>query len=131
MPPLDTEPPHLEGAGADAERPPPTDDTEDRPATFQPALWGKLVPLLLVIAYAIAFVVQNDRQISIDFIFADTKVSLIWEILLLLGIGVLGGVLLSQLYRHHRRREFRQRPRKKRHAVRDLGGRDEAEGKPS
>ena len=83
--------------------PPPPAEEEDRPSTWQPLLYAKIVVLLVVIAYAVAFVVQNTDQIRIDFVFSTTKVRLIWTMLLLLGIGLIGGILLSQLYRHRRR----------------------------
>lgn len=73
---------------------------------FQPRLWLILIGLLAMLVYLIAFVVKNDGSIKIDFIFFSATVSLIWEIVLMLGIGVLGGVLLSQLYR----RRGRQKP---------------------
>lgn len=72
---------------------------------WQPRLWLILVGLLAILAYVIAFVVKNDDDIEIDFVFFTATISLIWEILLMLGIGVLGGVLLSQLYRRQRRNE--------------------------
>jgi uncharacterized integral membrane protein len=68
---------------------------------FQPRLWFILVGLLAMLVYLIAFVVKNDGSIEIDFIFFTATFSLIWEIVLMFGIGVLGGVLLSQLYRRH------------------------------
>ena len=71
---------------------------------FQPRLWLILVGLLAIFSYVIAFVVKNDGSIKIDFIFFSATVSLIWEIVLMLGIGVLGGVLLSQLYRRRRQK---------------------------
>ena len=76
---------------------------EDRPSTWQPMLYLKIGLLLLVIAYAIAFVAENGQRIEIHFVFATETVRLIWAILLLLGVGVIGGMLLSQLYRHRRR----------------------------
>jgi uncharacterized integral membrane protein len=94
--------------------------------TFQPLLYAKIASLLFVVAYAIAFVVDNRRSISVDFVFATANVSLIWTILLLLAVGLVGGVLLSQLYRHRRQQQLR----KKADAVPDLGGRHEAEGEP-
>jgi uncharacterized integral membrane protein len=103
---------------------------EDRPSTWQPLLYTKIALLLLAIAYSIAFVVQNSTEIDIDFVFATAKVRLIWEILLLLAIGVVGGILLSQLYRHRRRAQLTQKSRKSRHALPDVRDRDEAEGKP-
>jgi uncharacterized integral membrane protein len=72
---------------------------------FQPRLWLILLGLLAIVAYLIAFVVKNDNSIEIHFIFFKSTVSLIWEIVLILGIGVLGGVLLSQLYRRRGRQE--------------------------
>lgn len=95
---------------------------EDR-ETFQPRLYLKLAALLFVVGYGIAFVVENDRGIDVDFVFATANVSLIWEILLLLGLGVVWGVAISQLYRHRRRRKDRAEPA---HALADVGDRDEA-----
>ena len=69
---------------------------------WQPRLWLVLVGLLAILAYVVAFVVKNDEDIEIDFVFFSATISLIWEILLMLGIGVLGGVLLSQLHRRRR-----------------------------
>lgn len=77
---------------------------------FQPRLWLILVGLLAILSYVIAFVVQNDGSIRIDFIFFSATVSLIWEIVLILGIGVLGGVLLSQLYRRRGREKPSESP---------------------
>jgi uncharacterized integral membrane protein len=67
--------------------------------TWQPALWAKLAALVLLIAYVIAFVVANDRDVRVSFVFGSATTSLIWVILLSLGIGLVAGVLLSQLYR--------------------------------
>jgi uncharacterized integral membrane protein len=72
---------------------------------WQPRLWLILIGLLALAIYLIAFVVKNDDRIEIDFVFFSSTVSLIWEIVLMLGIGVLGGVLLSQLYRRQRRNQ--------------------------
>ena len=66
---------------------------------WQPRLYLVLIGLGLLLAYAIAFVVQNDERVRVDFVLASADVSLIWVILLSLAIGVLVGVLLSQLYR--------------------------------
>jgi hypothetical protein len=94
--------------------------------TFQPTLYLKLAGLLIAIGYSIAFVIENNRQISVHFVVAHTRVSLIWEILLLLAVGVVGGVLLSQLY-GHRRSQKRAEPAD---AVPDLSGGDEAVREP-
>jgi uncharacterized integral membrane protein len=97
-----------------------------RDGSVQLTLYPKLAGLLFAIGYSTAFVIENHREISIDFIFATARVSLIWEILLLLSVGVVGGVLLSQLYRHRGRKQ-RAEPA---NAIPDLGRRDEAVGEP-
>lgn len=76
---------------------------------WQGRLWAVLVGLLLLAVYLIAFVVKNDDRIEIDFVLFKSTVSLIWEIVFILALGVLGGVLLSQLYRR-RRGDHRSEP---------------------
>jgi uncharacterized integral membrane protein len=73
--------------------------------TWQPRLWISLALLILIVGYLIAFVVGNDEEARVDFVFASATTSLIWVILLALLAGLLGGVLLSQL--HRRRRDYR------------------------
>jgi uncharacterized integral membrane protein len=111
-------------SGAAPERPaapppapqvPPVEE-EDRPSTFQPWLYVKIGLLLLAIAYATAFVAKNTRQIKIDFVFTDANVRVIWTILLLLAIGVVSGMLISQLYRHRRRAKLAKQGRQARHS---------------
>ena len=53
---------------------------------------------------AIAFVLENRKQVSVHFVFATARVSLVWLILLAVGIGLLGGILAAQLERRRRRR---------------------------
>jgi uncharacterized integral membrane protein len=65
---------------------------------------ARLVILLALAAYAIAFVLENHKQVNVHFILATARVSLIWLILLSLAIGLLAGRLLPQLYRRRRRR---------------------------
>ena len=89
---------------------------------WQLRLYLRLALLLLGIAYLIAFVIKNNNDTSVDFVFSSTKVSLIWMILLTLAFGLVAGVLLSQLHRH------RKQLREARDAVPDLGDGDEAEG---
>jgi len=72
-------------------------------ADWQPRLYAILISLVLILAYVIAFIVKNSHKIKIDFVLFDTHTSLIWLIILLLAIGFLGGVLLSQLYRRRQR----------------------------
>jgi uncharacterized integral membrane protein len=73
-------------------------------AVRESSLYFKLLLLLAGTAYVIAFVLQNNEQVDVDFVFAKTQISLTWVILISLAIGLLGGVLLSQLYRRRRRR---------------------------
>ncbi|MBA2460788.1 MAG: LapA family protein [Actinobacteria bacterium] len=72
---------------------------------WQPRLWFTLGLLILIAAYLIAFVVGNDEEASVNFVFAEATTSLIWVILLSLLAGLVGGVLLSQL--HRRRQRYR------------------------
>jgi uncharacterized integral membrane protein len=67
-------------------------------------LFAKLVILLAIAAYAVAFVLENRKEVNVHFVFATATVSLIWLILLSLALGLLGGVLLAPLYRRRRRR---------------------------
>ena len=77
---------------------------EEFDRSWQPRLWITLGLLILIVGYLIAFVVGNDEQASVDFVFAEARTSLIWVILLSLLAGLLGGVLLSQLHRRRQRR---------------------------
>jgi uncharacterized integral membrane protein len=126
QPPASSGPPTAPAAAPPAE----PKGKEDRPSTWQPLLYLKIGLLLLAIGYSIAFVVENSKEINVHFVFATAKVRLIWEILLLLAIGVVGGVLLSQLYRHRRRAQLAKKSGKPRDARADVGGRDEAVRKP-
>jgi uncharacterized integral membrane protein len=100
-------------------------DTSELRETWQPRLWFRLIALVAVLGFATAFVLENRRSVSVHFVVATADVSLIWLVLLALALGVAGGILLAQLERRRRRR--RQKPRETADAVRDLGGRDEAE----
>jgi uncharacterized integral membrane protein len=70
---------------------------------WQPRLYAILIGFVLIVAWLIAFIVKNSDPIKIDFVLFATHTSLIWLIILLLAIGFLGGVLLSQLYRRRGR----------------------------
>ena len=78
-----------------------TDEVADR---WQPRLYVRLILLGMLLAYAIAFVLENRKQVSVHFVFATARVSLVWLILLAVGIGLLGGILAAQLERRRRRR---------------------------
>lgn len=79
-------------------------DQDEGIREWQPRLYAKLFVLLATIAYIVAFVLENRRTVKVQFVFSSSRVSLIWLILLSLALGVLGGVLLSQLYRRRHRR---------------------------
>ena len=69
---------------------------------WQPRLYAILIGLVLIVLWLIAFIVKNDDRIKIDFVLFGAQTSLIWLIILLLAIGFVGGVLLSQVYRRRR-----------------------------
>jgi len=77
------------------------DEVADR---WQPRLYARLIVLGLLVAYAIAFILENRTQVRVHFVLATTQVSLVWLILLALGVGLLTGILLAQLERRRRRR---------------------------
>jgi len=93
---------------SDTARPDPaTPPAERQPKarrSFQLGLWTRLLPLGVVFAYLILFIAFNTRMAKVDFVFSSTRVSTIFVILLPLGIGIVVGILLSQLYRHSKRR---------------------------
>ena len=70
---------------------------------LQLRLWATLIGFALVVIYIVAFVARNDDEVDLDFIFFTARVGLIWLLLLGFVLGVLGGVLASQLYRRRRR----------------------------
>jgi uncharacterized integral membrane protein len=70
---------------------------------WQPRLYAIVIGGVLVVLWLIAFVVKNNDPVKIDFVLFSTHARLIWLLILLLGIGFLGGVLGSQLYRRRRR----------------------------
>ena len=78
-----------------------TDELHDR---WQPRLYVRLIVLILLVAYAIAFILGNRHTVSVHFVFATAGVSLVWLILLALALGLLAGILLAQLERRRRRR---------------------------
>jgi uncharacterized integral membrane protein len=83
---------------------PPAEQQRKPRRSFQPGLWTRLLPLGVVSVYLILFIAFNTRMAKVDFVFSSTRVSTIFVILLPLGIGIVLGVLLSQLYRHSKRR---------------------------
>ena len=84
-------------------------DTGELHDRWQPRLYTRLLALVLLAAYAIAFILENGKQVSVHFVFATARVSLVWLILLALAVGLLGGILLAQLERRRRRRSHEPR----------------------
>jgi uncharacterized integral membrane protein len=78
------------------------------PIEIGPRFYATLAAFLFFIAYSIAFIVGNDKHIPIDFVFATANVSVVWMILLLLAVGLVGGILLVELYRHRRSKKPRE-----------------------
>lgn len=56
-------------------------------------------------AYVVAFIAQNNKSVTVHFVLTSAKTSVIWLILLSLAIGLIGGVLLSQLERRRGRKQ--------------------------
>ena len=82
----------------------PSLDTGELQENWQPKLYARIIVLLLLAAYAIAFVLENRKAVPLHFVFAKAHVSLVWLILLSLAVGFVVGILLSQLERRRRRR---------------------------
>jgi len=82
----------------------PSIDTGELEENWQPKLYVRLVAIILLAAYAIAFVLENRKSVSLHFVVGTARVSLVWLILLSLAVGFVVGILLSQLERRRRRR---------------------------
>jgi uncharacterized integral membrane protein len=86
----------------------PSIDTEKLQENWQPKLYARLILLVLLAAYAVAFVLENRKSVPLHFVFATANVSLVWLVLLGLAVGFVLGILLSQLERRRRRRRTAQ-----------------------
>jgi len=82
----------------------PSIDTGELQENWQPKLYARLIALVLLAAYAIAFVLANRKSVPLHFVFVTATLSLVWLVLLSLAVGFVVGVLLSQLERRRRRR---------------------------
>jgi uncharacterized integral membrane protein len=71
--------------------------------SFQPGLWLRLLPAGAAVVYFAFFIGLNTHHVKVSFVFSSTRVSLIWVVLLSGALGIVLGVLLSQLYRFRRR----------------------------
>jgi uncharacterized integral membrane protein len=83
-------------------------DTAELQENWQPILWLRLIVLGLLVAYVIAFVLENRKGVHVHFVLITASVSLIWVILLSLVLGLLVGILAAQLDRRRRRRRAAQ-----------------------
>jgi uncharacterized integral membrane protein len=106
------------------------DIPDDLEEAAQPQLYAVVIVLALVVAYVIAFAIENSRQVNVHFVFATARVSLAWTILLALAIGVIGGVSLSQLHRYRQRRRFAKKRAQALDAGAGLLGSGEAVSEP-
>jgi uncharacterized integral membrane protein len=103
LPPPETAPP------AEPEKPGLGGRLQEGRRSFQPGLWVRLIVLAAAVVYLILFVVLNAKTVKVRWVFATTRVSLIWVIVLSLLLGIVLGVLASQL-RHFRSRRRRASP---------------------
>jgi uncharacterized integral membrane protein len=86
----------------------PSLDTDELQENWQPLLYIRVVIVVLLAAYVIAFVIENRKSVSLHFVLATARVSLVWLILLSLALGFVLGIVLSQLERRRRRRRALQ-----------------------
>jgi uncharacterized integral membrane protein len=66
----------------------------------QTTRWARFAILGAAVVYAVLFIAFNTHRAKIDFVFASTRISLIFLVLLALAIGFVLGVLATQLRRH-------------------------------
>jgi uncharacterized integral membrane protein len=95
-------------APAEPDHPSIGDRLQEGRRTFQPGLWLRLTVIAAGLVYLILFVVLNTNTVKVRFVFDSTRVSLIWVIVLSVLIGIVLGVLLSQLHRFRSRRAARR-----------------------
>jgi uncharacterized integral membrane protein len=98
------EEPEQSGAPPAADEEQAVEEREGFGRQWQPRLYLRIAVLGLLVAYGIAFVLENNKHVHVHFVLGTAHVSLIWLILLSVALGLLLGVLVSQLYRRSRRR---------------------------
>jgi len=86
----------------------PSIDTEEIHENWQPFLYARVLVVVVLAAYVIAFVLENRKSVHLHFVLATASVSLVWLILLSLVLGFVLGIVLSQLDRRRRRRRALQ-----------------------
>ena len=62
----------------------------------------KLVVIGIVALFAILFIVLNTHSAKVNFVFGSTKISVIWVILLSIGLGFVLGLWFPSLRRRRR-----------------------------
>jgi uncharacterized integral membrane protein len=73
--------------------------------TFQPRLWLVVGGLVLIGAWVVAFIAENNKHVTVHFVLFSAETSVIWVMLLTLAIGLVAGLLLSQLVRRRSRKQ--------------------------
>ena len=81
----------------------PRRESPDTEEAFQLRRWVPWIALALIVVYVVAFVLKNDEEVDLDFVFFTSRVGLIWLLLLGFVLGLLVGVLLAPLDRRRRR----------------------------
>jgi uncharacterized integral membrane protein len=61
---------------------------------------GRLVAVVVILAYLVAFIVENSQTVEVHFVFWSAHVSLIWALL----IAAVLGIALERLVIYVRRR---------------------------
>ena len=69
---------------------------------WQPRFWARLLGLIVITVFVIAFILENRKHVHLHFVLFTATVSQIWLILFSIAIGVIAGALLAQLYRRRR-----------------------------
>lgn len=85
--------------------PPPAKEKPDRRDT------ARLVGFAIVAALLIAFIVENSGTVTIHFIFASARVSLIWALILAALLGALGDRLFMRRRRKRRAQKAQESSR--------------------
>jgi uncharacterized integral membrane protein len=77
--------------------------SEEQIREWQPRLWARLLGLIVITVFVIAFILENRKHVHLHFVLFTATVSQIWLILFSIAIGVIAGALLAQLHRRRRR----------------------------
>jgi uncharacterized integral membrane protein len=89
---------------SEEEPPPEKEERRNRAAeieeAWQPKLWSKIILLIVFVGYGLALIVANSSKVDISFLFASVKITKIVLILVCVAIGLVTGVLISQMSRH-------------------------------